>query len=88
MTEAGAKSIQDLALGEKVLTSGGTYERVVDKEDDVKHDVNAIVKTAKDSFSCSPNHRWLVKRDCQVHEVMTTDLRKGDKLLFIKQKSP
>jgi hypothetical protein len=88
MTEAGAKSIQDLALGEKVLTSGGTYERVVDKEDDVKHDVNAIVKTARDSFSCSPNHRWLVKRDGQVHEVMTTDLRKGDKLLFIKQKSP
>ena len=85
MTESGAKPIQDLALGEKVLASGGTYERVVDKEDDVKHDVNAIVKTSRDSFSCSPNHRWLVKRDGQVHEVMTTDLRKGDKLLFIKQ---
>jgi len=88
MTESGAKPIQDLELGEKVLTSGGTYERVVDKEDDVNHDVNAIIKTSRDNFSCSPNHRWLVKRDGHIHEVMTTDLRRGDKLLFIKQKSP
>lgn len=88
LTENGPKPIKDLVIGEKVLTSVGTYELIVDKEDDVKHDVNTVIKTARDNFSCSPNHRWLVKRGNEVHEVMTTDLKKGDKLLFIKKKSP
>lgn len=88
LSENGVKPIKDLDLGEKVLTQGGTYESVIDKEDDVGHDINAVIKTAKENFSCSPNHRWLVKRDGEVKEVMTTDLKKGDKLLFVKQKSP
>ena len=88
LTENGVKPIKDLDLGEKVLTHGGTYEPVIDKEDDVGHDINAVIKTSRENFSCSPNHRWLVRRDGEVKEVMTTDLVKGDKLLFVKKKSP
>ena len=87
LSENGVKPIKDLNLGEKVLTHGGTYESVIDKEDDVGHDINAVIKTSRENFSCSPNHRWLVRRDGEVKEVMTTDLKKGDKLLFIKEKS-
>lgn len=87
LSENGVKPIKDLNLGEKVLTHGGTYESVIDKEDDVGHDINAVIKTSHENFSCSPNHRWLVRRDGEVKEVMTTGLKKGDKLLFIKEKS-
>jgi DNA polymerase III alpha subunit len=88
LTENGVKPIKDLGLGEKVLTHGGTYESVIDKDDDVGHDINAVIKTSRENFSCSPNHRWLVRRAGEVKEVMTTDLKKGDKLLFVKKKSP
>lgn len=87
LSENGVKPIKDLELGEKVLTQGGTYEPVIDKEDDVGHDISAVIKTARENFLCSPNHRWLVRRDNEVKEVMTTDLVKGDKLLFLKKKS-
>jgi len=83
ITEHGVKTIKDLELGDKVLTSSGVHEQVVDKEDDTNHTFKAIIKTARQDFVCSPNHRWLVKRDGEIIEVLTAEIVKGDKLLFL-----
>jgi hypothetical protein len=84
ITENGEIPIKALEEGTKVLTSSGIYERVVDKEADTNHTFKATIKTARQDFTCSPNHRWLVRRNGEVLEVLTTDLTKGDKLLFLR----
>jgi hypothetical protein len=84
--ENGNIPIKNLEVGDKVLTSSGEYERVIDKEDDTNHTIKATLKTSKQNFVCSPNHRWLVKRNNEVIEVLTTDIRKGDRLLFLKER--
>ena len=84
ITEHGDIPIKDLDEGTKVLTSSGVFEKVVDKEDDTNHSFKATIKTSRQNFTCSPNHRWLVRRNGEVIEVLTTDIVKGDKLLFLK----
>ena len=84
ITEEGTKPIKALHVGDKVLTSSGKHERVIDKEDDTNHTIKATIKTSRQDFVCSTNHRWLVRRNDEIIEVLTTDIVKGDKLLFLR----
>ncbi|MBW4621779.1 MAG: ribonucleoside-triphosphate reductase, adenosylcobalamin-dependent [Cyanosarcina radialis HA8281-LM2] len=80
---SGMKPIQDIAIGELVLTSSGEYKPVTDKFLQGVQDVVEI-RTAETSIRCTANHRVAVYNGLQSYNwKYAGELRSGDRLISV-----
>jgi len=80
-TKSGMVPIQKVCVGDEVLTSYGSYERVCAVCDQGTQKIATII-TKEGEFRCTPNHRMavLTKDDC-IQWKKTRSLKKGDLLI-------
>jgi len=84
LTARGSKQLKEIKVNDSVISPAGGINKVIDKETDTNHVIKATIKVNNQNFACSPNHRWIIKRDNKIIEILTTDITKGDKLLLKK----
>lgn len=61
LTKKGYKNINDLKIGDYVLTRNNTYEKVVKVFDNGKRDIVKVVSTNVDEIKTTVNHRFWVR---------------------------
>lgn len=87
LTMDGYKPIVSIRVGEKVLTKGNTWERVVKKFDNGRHQTCYVdVLGVANPIHCTPNHKFYVKRQEEDEPmfVEAKDLKLGDVLLMVR----
>lgn len=84
MTESGPKRLDQIREGDKVLTHAGELKVVTETAREV-HDVAYRIHVGDQTFTCAPNHRWMVLRDGKQVEVMACELRAEDELISLTQ---
>ena len=80
-TKGGLLRIEDIEIGQEVLTSDGTYHKITNKFD---QGIQRLVKikTQDGYFESTSNHRMAVFNNCDTYEwKMAGDLREGDRLV-------
>jgi len=81
MTKQGIKQMQDLNIGDLVLTNKRLYKRITNIE---KRDINEkliSIKYDNGEISCTDNHKFIIIRDGFVKEILTKDLLQTDNLI-------
>jgi DNA-cytosine methyltransferase len=95
LTEFGYKSIDNIEVGDKVITHTNTYKRVLNKFNQGKKEIWKIVSSSVDSIETTENHRFYVRSRVggkfdlnEPHWKECKDLTKNDYLgIAINQKS-
>jgi len=83
-SKTGMKSIEDIKIGDKVLTSEG-YERVSNFFDQGEQET-IVIHTAINDFECTPNHKMAVFDGLFSYTWKEAkDLKNGDKLVFVNK---
>jgi hypothetical protein len=78
-TENGLKSIEDVRLGEKVLTHTGKYQRVITRSRTPRTFQTTTIRTEDGGVvSATLEHPFLVERQGQLDWIEASDLRLGD----------
>jgi intein/homing endonuclease len=79
----GYKKIEDIVLGDFVLTHLGSFKKVVGVKTYENKDTLIKFSTSKGEISVTPDHRVLVDRDGKVEWRRADEIKITDKLLRI-----
>jgi intein/homing endonuclease len=78
----GLKNIEDVRIGDKVLTADG-YERVANFFEQGEQET-IVIHTANGNFECTPNHKMAVFDGCFSYAWKEAkDLKRGDRLVYV-----
>jgi len=83
-TKTGLKKIEDICIGDKVLTVSG-FEEVLNVFNQGKQNVVKI-KTQDGEFKCTPNHKMAVLTGCSVYEWKQAKNLKHDDILMTSRR--
>lgn len=80
MTKDGPKRIVDINVDDSVLTSELTHKKVT-RTLRTTHNQLYKIKCGNQTFTCSSNHLWYVKRNNEIIEVMAKDILLSDEMI-------
>lgn len=80
-TLTGVKKIDSICVGDHVMTHDNSFKPVIDVN---KTKTNIVVKVTVcgQQFRCTPNHKWVVKRDGDEIVVTALELKKTDMIMI------
>lgn len=83
ITNKGLVKLKDVKTGDLVLTHDGSFQKVINKENNGIRKVDRITTNLNINYSTN-NHRWLVLNNLsgEFREVYASDLKEGDVLLL------
>ena len=85
ITDTGIKQLKDICIGDKILTNTGKYKSVLDKI--IRKEKRVIrISHGNNTFICSLNHKWLVKRNNKIIKIKASEIEKSDFLILKNNK--
>ena len=81
LTSLGTKLVEDIRVGDIVLSRDGSRKVVFVKKQSKAKVLRVTLHDHHVGFTCTPNHKWWTLRDSYAEWIETKDLRCGDYIL-------